>query len=139
MEMDSLPWEEVEHTADWALRVRGENLGSLFENAARGMVSLLDGQINPDQRPVQKTFTLQAPDYETLLVDWLSELLYLIEEADVVFTAITVRRVQDLTLEAEISGQAGGSFNKHIKAVTYHNLAIQQSEVGYETTVVFDV
>jgi hypothetical protein len=34
-------FEEVEHTADWALRVRGRDLRELLVNAARGMSCLL--------------------------------------------------------------------------------------------------
>jgi SHS2 domain-containing protein len=135
----SLPWDEIEHTADWALRVHGTDLRALFENAARGMVSLIGGVADPEQAAVHKTFTLQAPDHETLLVDWLSELLYLIEDQNLVFTEIAIHRLEGLALEARVRGRSGGSFQKHIKAATYHNLSIQQTAEGYETTIVFDV
>jgi SHS2 domain-containing protein len=135
----SLPWEEVEHTADWALRVRGTDLRVLFENAARGMVSLIGGVADPEQAAVHRTFTLQAPDHEMLLVDWLSELLYLIEDQNLVFTEIAVYCLEGLALEARVKGRPGGSFQKHIKAATYHNLSVQQTAEGYETTIVFDV
>lgn len=132
-------WEEIEHTADWALRVRGEDLRALFENAARGMVSMIGGEASPTGSVVHETFSLQAPDWEILLVDWLTELLYLIEDRQVVFTHITVHRVADFALEAEVIGRANGRYDKYIKAVTYHNLAIRRTEAGYETVIVFDV
>ncbi len=132
-------WEEIDHTADWALRVRGEDLRALFENAARGMISLIGGEADPQQQAVHHTITLQAPDWEVLLVKWLSELLYLMEDEGLVFTAIDVRRVEDFSLQAEVAGIPGGRFSKYIKAVTYHNLAIHHTENGYETTMVFDV
>lgn len=136
---DRPAWEEIDHTADWALRVRGADLRALFENAARGMISLIGGEADPQQQAVRRTITLQAPDWEVLLVKWLAELLYLIEDEGLVFTAIDVRRVEDFSLQAEVTGIPGGHFNKYIKAVTYHNLAIHRTENGYETTVVFDV
>ncbi len=132
-------WEEIEHTADWALRVWGEDLRALFENAAHGMASLIDGGIDQSRRIVSHTFKLQAPDWETLLVDWLTELLYLVEEEGLVLTSIAVEYVTGFTLEAEVKGTPGGTFSKHIKAVTYHNLAIRRTDHGYETTIVFDV
>ena len=94
------PWQETEHTADLALRVRGEDLPALFRHAALGMLSLLGGRIQPGQSAFRQSFRLQAPDWETLLVDWLNELLYLIEEKKVFFSDIVVHRVSDLTLDA---------------------------------------
>jgi SHS2 domain-containing protein len=136
----SLPaWEEIEHTADWALRVRGEDLRALFENAARGMVSLIGGEASPAGAVIHRTISLHAPDWEILLVDWLTELLYLIEDQQVVFTHIAVHHVADFALEAEVTGRTNGRFDKYIKAVTYHNLAIRQTDTGYETAIVFDV
>jgi SHS2 domain-containing protein len=132
-------WEEIEHTADWALRVRGEDLRTLFENAAWGMLSMIGGDASPPGAVVHKTFSLRAPDWEILLVDWLTELLYLIEDQQVVFTHIVVHHVADFALEAEVTGRANGHFDKYIKAVTYHNLAIRQTDTGYETVIVFDV
>jgi len=131
-------WEEIDHTADWALRVWGDDLPALFENAARGMVSLL-GDAPPSAITIQQTITLQAPDLETLLVDWLTELLYLIEEGNT-FNMIGVTRMEGLSLDAEVrGGPVTEPFRKEIKAVTYHMLAIQKTDVGYETVIVFDV
>jgi SHS2 domain-containing protein len=132
-------WEEVDHTADWALRVWGEDLRSLFENAARGMVSLIEGKAAPDQPATHHTFELEALDWEILLVDWLTELLALIEDEGIVFSHIHIERVDDLKLAAQASGQPGGEFKKVIKAATYHNLAIRHTPIGYETVIVFDV
>ncbi len=132
-------WEEIDHTADWALHVWAEDLRGLFEAAAQGMVSLIAGRADPGGVPVEQTFSLDAPDVETLLVDWLTELLYLVEEENAVFTRIIVQRVEGLHLEAAASGRRGGEFSKHIKAVTYHNLAIIPAVNGLETVIVFDV
>lgn len=132
-------WEEVDHTADWALRVRGADLRSLFEHAAQGMVSLIGGQADPAQPVLERDYNLRAPDLETLLVDWLSALLYAIEDDGIVFAQIAVKKVADLTLEARAAGRPGGGFEKHIKAVTFHNLEVRRTLSGYETVIVFDV
>jgi SHS2 domain-containing protein len=132
------PWEEIDHTADWALRVRGRDLAALFENAARGMMSLIGGEADPGE-PYQRTITLQAPDKIVLLVDWLNELLYFIENDDVLLTEITVRRLTDTALEAEVRGGRGRHLRRPIKAATYHHLAIQHTPTGFQTVIVFDV
>ena len=74
-----------------------------------------------------------------LLVDWLTELLVLVEDEGVVLSEIAVSEVAGLSLKAAVAARRGGQFSKHIKAVTYHNLAIRQTADGFETTVVFDV
>lgn len=143
----SLPWEEIPHTADWALRVRGEDLRSLFENAARGMAELIGGEgaASPNGegaaagKAVRHELQLEAPDLEILLVDWLTGLLVMVEDEGAFFTEIHVSEVADLALRGWVEAKAGGEFTKHIKAVTYHNLAIQRTDQGFETTIVFDV
>ena len=132
-------WEELDHTADWALRVWGEDLRSLFENAARGMVSLIEGTAAPNQPATNHIFELEALDWEILLVDWLTELLTYIEDEGIVFSHIHVNQVDDLKLVAQASGQPGGDFKKYIKAVTFHDLTVRHTPTGYETVIVFDV
>jgi SHS2 domain-containing protein len=135
----SLLWEEIPHTADWALRVRGDDLRALFENAARGMASLIGGEASPGAGTASHDIVLNAPDLEMLLVDWLTELLVMVEDEGVFFTEIIVDEVEELALKARVTARAGGDFSKHIKAVTYHNLAIRKTNQGFETTIVFDV
>ncbi len=133
------PWEEIDHTADWALRVRGKDLRALFEHAARGMMSLL-GDAAPAEVTHQQTIRLQAMDDEMLLVKWLTELLYLIEDEGIIFSDIKVQHADETELEAEIQGGPPVEpLRKHIKAVTYHMLDIRATEQGLETTIIFDV
>ncbi len=133
-------WEEIEHTADWALRVWGEDRLALFENAARGMASLTGAIVEPGgEGEIHRTITLQASDWETLLIRWLSELLVLMEDEAVAFSTIRVCELRDYKLEAEVRGRSGSELDKLIKAATFHNLSIRQTERGYETTIVFDV
>ena len=134
------PWEEVEHTADVALLVRGVTLAELFANAARGMLNLALGGVEaPVGEQERVAVALQAPDLETLLVDWLTELVYLMEDGAFVASKVEVLGVERNALRAEVIGGAGGSLQRHIKAVTYHDLSIEETEDGYQATIVFDV
>jgi SHS2 domain-containing protein len=132
-------WEEIPHTADLSLHVWGEDRRALFENAARGMLELMDGSPAENLPRAEKSYNLCAPDWETLLVDWLTELLYLIEAEEVLVSSVDVIEVGDLCLQARVTGWAGGRFDKLIKAVTYHDLSIVSTERGYEVVIVFDV
>ena len=128
---------EISHTADWALKVWSPDLPGLFEQAAHGMYSLLQIQLQPGGR-YQCPVDLDAEDSEGLLVCFLSELLYLTEQEDLGFDDFDLD-IEEGHLCGEMLGAPVESQGKEIKAVTYHNLVIQKTPQGFETTIVFDV
>jgi SHS2 domain-containing protein len=136
-EKPSSGYLEISHTADWALKVWAPDLPGLFEQAAHGMYALLQIQLQPGGRyscPVD----LDADDAEGLLVSFLSELLYLSEQEGLGFDDFDLE-IDEGHLSGEMLGAPVESQGKEIKAVTYHNLDIQKTEHGLETTIVFDV
>lgn len=133
-----MPYQEIDHTADWALRVWAASLEALFTDAALGMYALM-GAESSNADLVQYTITVQGMDAEAVLVVWLQELLYYTEAENVVFERFNVLELKVTELRAEAWGRPVAHLLKIIKAVTYHNLVIQQTETGYETTLVFDV
>ena len=82
---------------------------------------------------------LEAMDTETLLVDWLSELAYWAESEMLVFHEFKIESVSPTHLKVRMYGTRVARLEKHIKAVTYHNLEIVQTGNGLTATVVFDV
>jgi SHS2 domain-containing protein len=130
-------YEEVEHMADWALRVWAPNLSVLFCQAAAGMYALM-GVEKHQTKPIQQTLYLEAVDMETLLVSFLSELLYRFEADGLSFNSIELD-VQPFFLRAKLEGESGNSAQKLIKAVTFHNLKILEVNDQFETQIVFDV
>lgn len=137
--MKQKPYDIVDHTADWALRVYGRTLAELLQNAATGMNSLMVTQIHALAQDQERHVALQADDAETLLVDWLSELAYLAEMELLIFPSIQLHNVTPTSVTATLHGGRVPELQKHIKAVTYHNLEIVETEDGLEVTVVFDV
>ena len=132
-------FEEIEHTADRALRIYGSNLEELLLNAARGMNNLMVAKHIPCSEHQEKFVELEAMDTESLLVDWLSELAYWAEIEMLVFHEFKIESVSLTHLSARIRGGRVTQLEKHIKAVTYHNLEIVQTQKGLTATVVFDV
>jgi len=130
--------EEIDHTADWAIRVSARDLPALFVAAARGMFSLLTdlSQVAADQA---FEIDLQAIDVETLLIDWLNELLYRAEEDGLVFTEFAVHELTGSRLRATARGGRPAELFKVIKAATFNNLSIKHSTDGLEAEIVFDV
>ena len=132
-------FEEIEHTADRALRIYGSDLQELLLNAAGGLNSLLVLQCNASARQEKKTVALDTMDAESLLVEWLGELAYWAETEMLVFHRFDLHSVSPTHVKATIHGSRAAQLENHIKAVTYHNLEIIQSDEGLTATVVFDV
>ncbi len=130
-------YKEQPHTADWALHVWAASLPTLFVEAARGMNNLSDAR--PAQSPrVPRRFSVEAPDNESLLILFLSELVFAAEQENLVFNEFDLE-IQDSKLNVFMSGTPILSISKYIKAVTYHNLQIQKTEAGFQVDIVFDV
>jgi len=131
-------FEEVEHTADIAIRVRGRDLAELFANAAYGMACQM---ADPDEVPrtVERAIELEGYDAETLLVTWLNELLYLNERDGDVFIDFEMGQVTPTRLGALARGGPPPRQTLQVKAATFNELEIVERDRGYETTIVFDV
>jgi SHS2 domain-containing protein len=133
-------FEEIEHTADIALRVYGGGLKELFCNAALGMFSLMADMalVRPQ---VERRLSLESMDHETLLVDWLNELLYMAEEHGEIYCEFDIATLSATEIVSQVRGMQHDSRNllKQIKAATFHDLSIEQTAQGYTTAIVFDV
>ena len=130
-------FEEISHTADWSVRVWAEDLPSLFAEAARAMNTLAGIVISRSPR-VKRIFEADGSDAESLLVAFLSELVYYQEQENMAFDVFDLD-VDSQNLKVEMEGAEIVSVDKAIKAVTYHNLKIEKTNRGFETTTVFDV
>lgn len=131
-------FQEIDHTGDIAVRVFGSDLGSLFENAGYAMACQLADvdDVHPD---TDQTIEFEADDVELLLVEWLSELLYLGERDGLVFTEFDMICVSENALRGVARGGFVKEFTHHIKAVTFSELNVEHLGDEYTTTIVFDV
>lgn len=131
------PFEELEHGADSALRVRGADWKALLTNAALGMFSLMaDWENSPFS--AQREIRVSAIDRETLLVDWLNELLYLHELEGVVYTDFEILSASPEALQAVARGTDHWHARTAVKAATFNDLSIEKTVEGYAATIVFD-
>jgi riboflavin kinase/FMN adenylyltransferase len=133
-------YREVEHTADRALSVWGQTLPALFMGAAQGMYSLMsdldrEGLVATEWR----TISLEGLDRESLLVDWLNELLYLAESEDLLLLKFEIDSLTETALEGRVGGVPADETVVDIKAATYHQLEVKEKEGGWSTLITFDV
>lgn len=128
---------EVEHTADWELKIWAPDYAGLLEQAARGMYALAGIHLQSEPRHTVR-FSVEESDAETLLVSFLQELLYLVEKENLALDTYDLQ-VLDTALKVKAEGAPLAAIEKEIKAVTFHNLQIRYGDQGLETNLVFDV
>ena len=132
-------YREIEHTADRALWVHGEELPDLFIGAARGMYKIMDLEIEGEVAAEWRDISLEAPDLEILLVDWLNELLYIGEVENLLLVEFQIESLGGSRLTARVGGVPAEEPVRDIKAVTFHDLEVVHEEGGWSTVVTFDV
>ena len=101
------------------------------------MYWLMQTSLEPHPR-VERALECDGVDRETLLVVFLSDLLYVGEREGLGFDQFDLSISED-HLSAVARGAPIAEQKKEIKAVTYHNLVVERSEAGYQVTIVFDV
>lgn len=142
-------FELISHTADLKLRVYGVTLEKLFSHALKGMFhsihprSLLctwhNDRLTCSSLPRKHILDLTASDSESLLVDFLSEALYLSDAHDEAYLDATINLKKN-HLRATIYGVPIEGFDDgEIKAVTYHDLAFEKKDGLWQTDIVFDI
>ncbi len=136
--MDDCGFEELSHTAEVGMRVRAPTRESLFACAARGLFAIAG--IEPAEERVSRAIVIESIDAESLLVDWLSELLYLYETTGEVYDQITIDSWTPERLAATLrGGRATAPPARSIKAVTYYGLRLEAVADGWLAEVYFDI
>lgn len=140
--MNAKPYAVFEHTADVGLHAYGKTLPELFIHAAQGMESLMVApeQIRPD---VSREIAAQGHDDISLLIAWLSELIVLFDTEFLLLRDFTI----DEMTPTRVTGRAFGEpydaqrhdLSSAIKAVTWHEASIEQSDDGYTASIIFDI
>ena len=133
-----LSFEEIEHTADRAFRAKGRDLASLLKNAARA-IRALEGMTSAGRQSAAQDIEVVAIDRESLLVNWLNEILYLEQTQHLVCLHFDIYQLKKYHLRARVETRECDRSHTSIKAVTFHNLKIRETPAGLEAEVVVDV
>jgi len=88
---------------------------------------------------VQRSVHVDGIDHESLLVNWLNQLLYLHETRGEVYSGFDIHELTAQALRATVRGTRSEDVRMIIKAATYHDLVIQDTGEGYVVPIVFDV
>ena len=132
-------YEILEHKADLKIRAFGKTKEELFLNMLLGMADSQKPEIKVKEK-IERQIKIKSIDLPALLVDFLSEALYLSQINKEVYFEVIFKKFTDTEFEGELIGQKVESFGEDIKAATHHNLEIKQTKnKSWEAIVLFDV
>lgn len=157
----------LEHTADVKFQSFGKSLEEAFENSALAMFNAMyDGKVNTK---IRKKIKVEGKDMESLLYNFLEELLFLLDSENFVLSKIDKisiitnankvsehrlasriskddnesksKQKEEYKLEAEILGDKAENykFNLDVKAVTYNEMFVKKQGNKFICQVVVDV
>ena len=134
-------FEIVNHTADVGIIAHGANIKQAFANAAKGLFSLIT-ELDNVQEVLQQDIEVTATDKESLLVEWLNELIYQFDTENIIFKRFDITELDNTRLRAKNYGEkvdsARHKLKTGVKAATYHMLKVDKDD-GYKVQVLFDI
>ena len=138
----SEPFEVLEHTADIGFRAWGATAAELFENAAQAMMSIAAETETIDPRG-EVSIQATGEDYESLLVNWLGEVLYRFDAGLFAASKFRVDKIEPTTLEGRLVGEARDPARHRwkliVKAVTYHDIEVFERDGRWESRIFLDI
>jgi len=129
------------HTADGKFEAFGRTLEEAFANAALALASLMWdwSRIAPK---IEQLVQVEGGDKEQLLVKFLGEIIYLLETRQFLLGQVRKLEIRPLfdgfSLAAVLAGEtldSGHEIYGDVKAVTYHELAIEEGGPGERSRV----
>lgn len=144
-----VPFKLVAHTADLELEVYGNTRSELFSNTLVAMFqsikpdapgcSYVNELLVCEKLSCEHEIIVVAQNIELLLVDFLSQALYLSDVHNQAYLAAEIHELSDTLVKATLRGMQVTGFRNEIKAVTYHNLCIEQKNGRWLARIVFDI
>ena len=135
-------FEIIDHTADVGIIAYGSDVKELFSNAALALFSLITDLRSVEEK-LHLNLEVSSEDGDSLLVEWLNELIYLFDVKHILFKRFDIESLTYNQLKATGYGENFDPM-KHkikigVKAATYHMLRLDKNGVGCKAQVIFDI
>lgn len=136
------PFRILEHTADIGFEAFGASREEVFANAARALFHII---VDLESVELGEALALrvEGADLPSLLVNWLSELLYLQDAEGWLFADFAINSLSETKLAAvargEKSAPARHQLKLLVKAITYHQLRLEHTSEGWRAQVYVDI
>ncbi len=132
----------LEHTADVGVRGWGGSIEEAFRQATLGLLDIVGAwRPHADEAGERLAISVEGRDLGSVLVDWLGEVLYLQDTRDVVIRSFEVEEVAGDRAEGwvELSRRPAEIEGTAVKAITYHQLSVEERGGGWTVTVYLDI
>ena len=134
-------FEIINHTADVGIIAYGADLSQAFANMAKGLFSLIT-DLDGVEEVLHRDAELTATDEESLLVEWLNELIYQFDVEGIIFKRFDIIQLDSTRLKARGYGEkvdkSRHKLKMGVKAATYHMLKVEKGKGG-RVQVLFDI
>lgn len=131
-----------DHTADMGIRIVATSREELVVGAIEGLYRAI-GRLEGEGEARDISFELSGDDDAGLLRDLLTEVLFLFEHEKRILVEPRVGEFGNgrLVVSGESLGvdAARSEFQREVKAITYHELAVRQVADGWEAAVIVDI
>ena len=135
-----MSFEEISHTADVKIRARALTLDALFSEAFLALMQVVYG--TDRNGGIIKEIQIESDNIESLVCDFLSEVLFIAEVEGLVFSQAEII-IDGLHLTAVLNGESFDpvrhSSGTEVKGISYSGLVIRKDANGYMLDVLFDV
>ncbi len=135
-----MKYKFLEHTADIKFRAFGDNKEEAFTNSALALKESICGEIKVKEEK-KKNIKIEGRDFESLLYNFLEEILYLFDAENFLISKIKKMEINEFKLKAVIAGDRASKyeFTNPVKAVTYNDMFIKKKGNKWIAQVVLDV
>jgi len=141
-----LPFRVLEHTADVGFEAFGRTKEEVFANAGRALFNLmvdLDSICPRQGLRIEASASASDADASGLLVNWLSEILYLYDAEGWLLRDFEIRSLDNRSISAVARGEqfdrARHQIKLLVKAITYHQLGLEETTSGWRAQVYVDI
>ncbi len=137
-----LKYSIFDHTADLGLEIYGKDEKELFSNAAFALFDIITNIDDVDIKE-ERNLVIEGSDREDLLVNFLREILYMFNGEGLLLKEVFISELDSHHLIGEVRGeyfdQEKHRINEEIKAVTYHQVGVQETPKGWKGRIICDV
>jgi SHS2 domain-containing protein len=135
-------FEIIDHAADVGIIAYGADVEELFSNAALALFSLITEPEIVEEK-LHINLEVSSEDTDSLLIEWLNELIYCFDAKHMLFNRFDIRNVTHNELKATCYGEDFDPM-KHkiklgVKAATYHMLKLDKNGDGYKAQIILDI
>lgn len=132
-------------TADCAVEIRAETLPDTFVDAARSLIGCM---VDLDSVRSDRSWSveLEEEDIRDLLYAWLSELVFLRDSENALFSSFDIESLETdgvCSIKATVRGEpidhSRHDITVDVKAVTMHMFSIERQGTGWKAFVIYDL